>query len=200
MEDPSKRIAAVLFSVAVIASVAGVVTQTALDALPKPTLVKRESRVSYSANPPKQEATIAAVKAIPATPTPSPTPEPTVIPTPLPTPAPTIAPVVIPTAVPVQVPVVSGSHTDWMAAAGIAPNDYPYVEFIVQHESGWRVGATNPSSGACGLMQFLPCSVEKAGANWNDPVNALTRGQQYAVSRYGSWKQAYEFWLTHRYW
>lgn len=95
---------------------------------------------------------------------------------------------------------ISGSKQDWMAAAGIPQSEWTYVDYIVSRESGWNPSARNASSGACGLMQFLPCSAAKAGANWNDPVNALTRGNQYAVARYGSWQNAYYFWTKNHWW
>src|SRR5437868_4455120 len=40
---------------------------------------------------------------------------------------------------------IGGDKTSVMAAAGIAPGDYAYANFIVSHESGWRVTASNPS-------------------------------------------------------
>ncbi len=87
----------------------------------------------------------------------------------------------------------SGSHADWMAAAGIAPSDYSAVEILVERESSWNPNAVNSSSGACGLTQALPCS--KLGANWNDPVVALAWGDAYVKGRYGSWQAA----LAHSY-
>lgn len=92
----------------------------------------------------------------------------------------------------------TGSHTDWMAAAGISPSDYSYVEFIISHESSWRPEAVNPSSGACSLVQALPCS--KLGADWSNPVVALKWGDNYAKSRYGSWAKAHAFWVANRWW
>lgn len=87
----------------------------------------------------------------------------------------------------------SGSHADWMAAAGIAESDWSAAEILIQRESSWNPNAVNSSSGACGLVQSLPCS--KLGANWNDPVVALKWGDQYVKSRYGGWQQA----LAHSY-
>ncbi len=84
----------------------------------------------------------------------------------------------------------TGSHADWMIAAGISPNDFDYVERLIQKESGWRPDALNSSSGACGLVQALPCS--KLGPNWNDPVVALRWGQGYVTSRYGGWAGAWQ--------
>ncbi len=87
----------------------------------------------------------------------------------------------------------SGSHSDWMAAAGIAPEDWSAVEILIHRESTWNPNAVNPYSGACGLVQALPCS--KLGPNWNDPVVALIWGDGYVKSRYGGWQQA----LAHSY-
>lgn len=87
-----------------------------------------------------------------------------------------------------------------MCAAGIAPADWPHVDFVIQHETGWNPAAVNPSSGACGLAQFLPCSAAKAGADWSDPVNALRRADAYARSRYGGWPQAVAHWRRVAWW
>ncbi|HMN29485.1 MAG TPA: transglycosylase SLT domain-containing protein [Caldilineaceae bacterium] len=118
-------------------------------------------------------------------------------------PAPTPVPTAVVVSKPVTAPQVSrpqGTKYDWMAAAGIPQSDWEYVDYIVTHESGWRPNAVNSSSGACGLMQFLPCSIEKAGANWSDPINALVRGHAYAIRRYGSWYGGYKFWISAHWW
>jgi uncharacterized protein YabE (DUF348 family) len=88
----------------------------------------------------------------------------------------------------------NGSHEEWMRAAGIAPENFAYAEFLVARESGWNPNAVNRSSGACGLPQALPCS--KLGPNWNNPVVALSWMNGY-VGRYGGWAGAYEFWQSH---
>ncbi|MCI6574595.1 MAG: G5 domain-containing protein [Actinomycetaceae bacterium] len=89
---------------------------------------------------------------------------------------------------------VSGTKTDWLAAAGIPQSDWGYADYIVSHESGWNPSAFNGSSGACGLVQALPCS--KLGANWNDPVTALKWQYSYVNSRYGGYAGAYSFWIN----
>lgn len=89
---------------------------------------------------------------------------------------------------------VSGTKQQWMAAAGIPQSQWTNVDYIVTRESGWNPSAVNPSSGACGLAQFLPCSTAKAGANWNDPVNALSRQYAYVNARYGGYGGAVSFW------
>ncbi|MFG6401641.1 MULTISPECIES: transglycosylase SLT domain-containing protein [unclassified Microbacterium] len=91
-----------------------------------------------------------------------------------------------------------GSAAEWMTAAGIAESDQGYVDYIVKRESGWNPNATNKSSGACGLVQALPCS--KVPGNGYDPVDNLRWATGYAVGRYGSWGAAYDFWTSNHWW
>ncbi|MGW8483918.1 aggregation-promoting factor C-terminal-like domain-containing protein [Microbacterium sp. NPDC055903] len=91
-----------------------------------------------------------------------------------------------------------GSPAEWMAAAGIAESDWGYVDYIVSRESGWNPNATNKSSGACGLVQALPCS--KVPGNGYNPVDNLRWGNGYATGRYGSWADAYNFWRSNHWW
>jgi hypothetical protein len=91
-----------------------------------------------------------------------------------------------------------GSAGEWMAAAGIAESDRGYVDYIVMRESSWNPNATNASSGACGLVQALPCS--KVPGNGYDPVDNLRWATGYAVGRYGSWSAAYDFWTRNHWW
>ncbi len=92
----------------------------------------------------------------------------------------------------------TGDKTDWMTQAGIAESDWTYVDYIVSHESSWNPKATNASSGACGLVQALPCS--KVPGDGYNPVDNLKWGDGYAKSRYGSWKEAYDFWKANSWW
>lgn len=91
-----------------------------------------------------------------------------------------------------------GSPAEWMAAAGIAQSDWGYVDYIVKRESGWNPNATNSRSGACGLVQALPCS-KVPGSGYN-PVDNLRWADGYAKGRYGSWEKAYNFWLSRHWW
>ncbi len=206
MSEPSKRIAGGLFLAVVLLSVTGIAAQAAYDNLPKPALIKRETRVSYAAKPPKQEATVAAVTVIAATPSPTPSlepkPEPTIIPTPVATPVPTAMPTIVPVQAPVVAPVATGSHADWMAAAGIPEADWQYVEFIVSHESGWRVTVSNPSSRAYGLCQSLPGNkMASAGSDFmSNPITQLKWCDSYSKSRYGGWYQSYLAWQKQKWW
>lgn len=95
---------------------------------------------------------------------------------------------------------VSADKEAIMAAAGISPSDYSYVDYIVGRESGWRVNASNGST--WGLCQALPGSkMSSAGADWQtNPVTQLKWCSGYANGRYGSWAKAYSSWLTQHWW
>jgi resuscitation-promoting factor RpfB len=103
-----------------------------------------------------------------------------------------------------------------MAAAGIAPGDYPYVDYIVSHESGWcptkvqgQVGycppyapETVPAYAGYGLGQATPGTKMAAfGADWKtSAVTQLRWATSYADGRYGSWGAAYNYWSAHHNW
>ncbi|MER6343822.1 aggregation-promoting factor C-terminal-like domain-containing protein [Streptomyces sp. NPDC001595] len=83
-------------------------------------------------------------------------------------------------------------------AKQLIPNAAQYNAFskIVEHESGWDVDATNPSSGAYGLVQALPGNkMAAAGADWKtNPKTQIKWGLDYMNSRYGSPVGAWNFW------
>lgn len=97
---------------------------------------------------------------------------------------------------------IPGDKTAAMNAAGIAPSDHAYVNYIVSRESRWNVLAQNTSSGAYGLCQALPGSkMASYGSDWQtNAVTQLKWCNGYAVGRYGSWEAAYNFWLSHHWW
>lgn len=98
-----------------------------------------------------------------------------------------------------KVSLPAGSHEDWMAAAGISPSDYGYVNFIFSKESGWRPNAAS-SNGYYGLGQTNLKSISGACPNWeSDPICQIRLFDRYK-SRYGSWRDAYDFWVSHRWW
>lgn len=98
---------------------------------------------------------------------------------------------------------VSGSHADWMRAAGIAESDFGYVDYIIDHESGWGVTKSNYSgSGAYGLGQALPAGkMAKFGDDYlTNPITQLRWANAYAVGCYGSWANAYNHWTMRHSW
>lgn len=90
------------------------------------------------------------------------------------------------------------SHEELMTQAGISQNNWPAVDYIIQHESGWNPEATEPNSGAHGLPQALPYS--KTGCGWSDSICQLHWANDYAVARYGGWGEAQAYWENHRNW
>jgi hypothetical protein len=91
-----------------------------------------------------------------------------------------------------------GDKASWLRDSGIAESDWTYVDYIIDHESGWNPYSVNASSGAGGLPQALPYS--KTGCATGDAVCQLKWANGYAVNRYGSWAGAYTFWTSHRWW
>lgn len=73
------------------------------------------------------------------------------------------------------------------------------LEQIYTHESGWKVYATNPSSGAYGIPQALPATkMASAGSDWQtNPATQLSWGLNYIKSRYGDPCSAWSFWQSH---
>ncbi|BAQ32170.1 G5 domain-containing protein [Bifidobacterium scardovii] len=88
---------------------------------------------------------------------------------------------------------------DYLLANGYSEADFTATVYIINHESGWRVNATNASSGAYGLAQALPGSkMASVGADWaTNYQTQLKWFWNYCASRYGSIQGAYSFWTTH---
>lgn len=103
-----------------------------------------------------------------------------------------------------------------MAAAGIAASDYPYVDFIISHESGWcptklqgQIGycppyapETIPSGIGYGLGQATPgTKMSPFGADWKtSAITQLKWAISYVNGRYRSWEAAYNFWQNNHWW
>ena len=87
---------------------------------------------------------------------------------------------------------------DYLIANGGSEADFTATVYIITHESGWRVNATNASSGAYGLPQALPGSkMASAGADWATNYQTQLRWfWGYCNSRYGSVQGAYSHWLS----
>ncbi|WP_446459014.1 aggregation-promoting factor C-terminal-like domain-containing protein [Streptomyces zingiberis] len=83
-----------------------------------------------------------------------------------------------------------------MARQMVPADQFQCFSNIVDHESSWNYKASNPSSGAYGLMQALPGSkMSSAGADWQtNPATQIKWGLSYMDGRYGSPCGAWEFW------
>lgn len=110
-------------------------------------------------------------------------------------------------------PVTTADGNATMAAIGISPSDYGFVQFIVAHEGHWDPCVVNGGAHDCsyavsggqrayGVCQSLPGSkMASAGADWaTNAVTQLAWCNSYAVGRYGSWANAYAFWIAHNWW
>jgi hypothetical protein len=91
--------------------------------------------------------------------------------------------------------VISGTCSEWMAAAGV-PNS-SNANYLITKESRCNPNSVNSSSGACGIGQALPCSkmgpVNPDGTSAVDPVGQLRWMNSYVLGRYGSWDAAAAF-------
>lgn len=106
-----------------------------------------------------------------------------------------------------------GSHTDMLAAAGIAQSDWSAADYIVMHEGHYCPTIWNGETGcpayhgtnhykAYGVCQALsPEKMASAGADWEtNPITQLRWCDSYAKARFGGWGAAYNYWLSHGNW
>lgn len=93
----------------------------------------------------------------------------------------------------------TGDHKHWLKQAGIPESWFNGLNSIIQQESGWRVNATNPSSGAYGIPQSLPGNkMASAGSDWRtNPITQLKWMYSYIKERYGSLQNALSFRAAH---
>jgi uncharacterized protein YabE (DUF348 family) len=100
-----------------------------------------------------------------------------------------------------------------MAAAGLSPSEYPYAQYIINHENGlwcptrWQGqyhcppyyepihSPSDPSIGY-GLCQSTPADkMATAGDDWKtNVVTQMKWCDGYAIRTYGSWQRAYDEW------
>ncbi|WP_225733451.1 lytic transglycosylase domain-containing protein [Pseudoclavibacter sp. CFCC 14310] len=97
---------------------------------------------------------------------------------------------------PVATPNPTGAQAEAWAqvqARGWGADQFVCLVSLWQKESGWRVNATNSSSGAYGIPQSLPGSkMASAGADWQtNPATQIEWGLGYIAGRYstpcGAW-------------
>jgi hypothetical protein len=77
---------------------------------------------------------------------------------------------------------------DMLASYGWSSRQFSCLQPLWTAESNWRVGATNPSTGAYGIPQALPGSrMASAGRDWRSSAATQIRwGLGYIKSTYGS--------------
>ena len=93
----------------------------------------------------------------------------------------------------INVVAVSGTCSEWLAQAGVT--DINNAMWLINKESGCNPNAVNPSSGACGVGQELPCG--KSGCSLGDGVCQVAWMKRYVEGRYGSWYNAVQWHISH---
>jgi len=88
------------------------------------------------------------------------------------------------------------AETQAIARQMVPSDQFQCFSNIVDHESTWNYRASNPSSGAYGLVQALPGSkMASAGSDWQtNPATQIKWGLNYMNDRYGSPCGAWDFW------
>ncbi|WP_139346678.1 hypothetical protein [Sinomonas mesophila] len=82
-----------------------------------------------------------------------------------------------------------------LAAYGWSQDQMSALEILWTKESGWRTTATNPTSGAYGIVQSLPATkMSSVGADWQTNFRTqIEWGLDYIKERYGSPSNALGF-------
>lgn len=82
------------------------------------------------------------------------------------------------------------------AGRGWTGSQWDALYQLWMNESGWRVSANNPGSGAYGIPQALPGSkMATAGADWRtNPATQIKWGMDYIAGRYHDPVHALQFW------
>ncbi len=79
------------------------------------------------------------------------------------------------------------------------PAQHGCIVTLWNHESDWKVYATNPSSGAYGIPQSWPAGkLGATGPDWRtNPATQIQWGLDYIKRRYGTPCAAWAFWQAH---
>ena len=135
-----------------------------------------------------QAAEPAPAPAAEPAPAPAPEPEPAPAPAAAPEPAPAAAPEPAPV-VPVNDPAGAQAYAaGQLASYGWAPDQMQCLQTLWTKESDWTTTATNPSSGAYGIVQSLPAEkMASAGADYlTNYRTQINWGLNYIQERYQS--------------
>lgn len=97
---------------------------------------------------------------------------------------------------------ISGTaKCDLMYQAGITSNEEQfYADQIITHESNWTMDAENESTSSYGYCQANPNWHELSDTYKTDAIEQLKWCDAYAMDRYGSWEEAYVFWINNEWW
>jgi hypothetical protein len=84
-----------------------------------------------------------------------------------------------------------------MLNAGYGPEQWPALDQLMMHESGYSPTAHNPS-GAYGMFQFMPYTWGPYGAPTSDPATQALYGMEYIKNRYGTPSAAWAQYFNHK--
>jgi hypothetical protein len=147
-----------------------------------PTTANAESRVDF-------EKSLVEAKDAPSQAPVEPQAAPAPPPAPAPAPAPEPAPAPAPAPVAVDDPAAAQAYAaSQLATYGWAPDEMQCLSTLWTKESDWKTTATNPSSGAYGVVQSLPAEkMASAGADYlTNFQTQINWGLNYIKERYGS--------------
>ena len=164
---------------------AGTATQSAVTADPLPRLNFERVLVGTQTTTPPSDVAAQSTEVKPAD-------TPAAAPAPIPAPAP--APVAVDDPAGAQAYAASQ-----LGSRGWAANEMQCLMKLWTKESDWKTTATNPSSGAYGVVQSLPAEkMASAGADYRTNYRTqINWGLQYVKDRYGSPCRALNFHYAH---
>jgi hypothetical protein len=154
-------------------------------------LEKAEMRANPAAPAPEPAPAEISVAPQAAEPAPAPAPEPAPAPAPAPEPAPVVA---------VNDPAGAQAYAaSQLATYGWSADQMQCLVTLWDKESDWTTTATNPSSGAYGIVQSLPAEkMASAGADYlTNYRTQINWGLDYIQERYQSPCGALNFHLSH---
>lgn len=98
-------------------------------------------------------------------------------------------------------PISGNAKCSLMYQAGITTHDEQYyADQIITKESTWTMWAENDETGSYGYCQANPNWHELSDTYKTNAIEQLQWCDNYAMERYGSWEEAYYFWIDNHWW
>ena len=87
---------------------------------------------------------------------------------------------------------------DYLLSSGYSEADFTATVYIISHESGWNVAATNQAPARTACRSAARFEMVSAGADWaTNYQTQLKWFWGYCAQRYGSIQGAYTYWQAH---
>lgn len=98
-------------------------------------------------------------------------------------------------------PISGTAKCSLMYQGGITTHEEQYyADQIITKESTWTMWAENGETGSYGYCQANPHWHELSESYYTNAIEQLMWCDSYAMDRYGSWEEAYYFWLENHWW